>query len=123
MTEQQESSTEKPKKPTPTQLKAELEAVKAGYAASRSLLLERMPRLGLDRFLPVDGAFYLYADVSRYTNDSLGFCRRMLEEAGIAATPGLDFDTGRGASYVRFSFAGRTEAIAEACDRLGRWLR
>jgi aspartate/methionine/tyrosine aminotransferase len=101
----------------------ELEAVKAGYAASRRLLLERMPRIGLDRFLPVDGAFYLYADVSRYTNDSLGFCRRMLEEAGIAATPGLDFDTGRGASYVRFSFAGRTEAIAEACDRLGRWLK
>jgi aspartate/methionine/tyrosine aminotransferase len=102
---------------------AELEAVKAGYAASRRLLLERMPRIGLDSFLPVDGAFYLYADVSRYTNDSLGFCRRMLEEAGIAATPGLDFDTGRGASYVRFSFAGRTEAIAEACDRLDRWLR
>ena len=101
----------------------ELEAVKAGYAASRRLLLERMPRIGLDRFLPVDGAFYFYADVSRYTNDSLDFCRRMLNEAGVAATPGLDFDTGRGSSYVRFSFAGRTDEIADACDRLGAWLR
>ncbi len=101
----------------------ELEAVKSGYAASRRLLLERMPKIGLDRFLPVDGAFYFYADVSRYTNDSLDFCRRMLHEAGIAATPGLDFDTGRGSSYVRFSFAGRTDAVAEACERLGRWLR
>lgn len=101
----------------------ELEAVKAGYATSRKLLLEQMPRIGLGRFLPVDGAFYFYADVSRYTNDSLDFCRRMLNEAGVAATPGLDFDTGRGGSYVRFSFAGRTEAIAEACDRLGGWLK
>lgn len=101
----------------------ELEAVKAGYARSRRLLLERMPKIGLDRFLPVDGAFYFYADVSRYTNDSLDFCRRMLNEAGVAATPGLDFDTGRGASYVRFSFAGRTDAVVEACERLGGWLR
>ena len=82
-----------------------------------------MPEIGLDRFLPVDGAFYFYADVSRYTNDSLDFCRRMLNEAGVAATPGLDFDTGRGSSYVRFSFAGRTDEIADACDRLGAWLR
>jgi len=102
---------------------AELEAVKAGYEASRRLLLDRMPQIGLDRFLPVDGAFYFYADVSRYTNDSLDFCRRMLNEAGVAATPGLDFDTGRGSSYVRFSFAGRTDEIADACDRLGAWLR
>lgn len=101
----------------------ELEAVKAGYAESRRLLLDRLPKIGLDRFLPVDGAFYVYADVSRYTNDSLDFCRRMLNEAGIAATPGLDFDTGRGASFVRFSFAGRTDAIAEACHRLGGWLK
>lgn len=102
---------------------AELEAVKAGYEASRRLLLDRMPQIGLDRFLPVDGAFYFYADVSRYTNDSLDFCRRMLNEAGVAATPGLDFDTGRGSSYVRFSFAGRTDEIADACDRLSAWLR
>jgi aspartate/methionine/tyrosine aminotransferase len=100
----------------------ELEAVKAGYATSRALLLERLPAIGLDRFLPVDGAFYLYADVSRFTNDSLDFSRRMLTEAGIAATPGLDFDTARGAQYLRFSFAGRTEAVREACDRLAGWL-
>jgi len=101
----------------------QLEAVKAGYAESRRLLLDKLPKIGLDRFLPVDGAFYVYADVSRYTNDSLDFCRRMLNEAGVAATPGLDFDTGRGASFVRFSFAGRTDAIAEACERLGGWLK
>ena len=101
----------------------ELEAVKAGYAQSRRLLLDKLPKIGLDRFLPVDGAFYVYADVSRYTNDSLDYCRRMLNEAGVAATPGLDFDTGRGASFVRFSFAGRTDAIADACERLGSWMK
>lgn len=101
----------------------ELEAVKTGYAASRQLLLDRLPKIGFDRFLPVDGAFYFYADVSRFTNDSLDFCRRMLHEAGVAATPGLDFDTGRGSSYVRFSFAGHTNSLAEACERLGTWLR
>jgi aspartate/methionine/tyrosine aminotransferase len=101
----------------------ELEAVKAGYAKSRALLLDRLPTIGLDRFLPVDGAFYVYADVSRFTNDSRAFCRAMLEEAGVAATPGLDFDTVRGAAYVRFSFAGRTDAVADACDRLALWLR
>ena len=93
------------------------------YRERRDSMAQRINAIpGLSCALP-DGAFYLYADVSRYTNDSLGFCRRMLEEAGIAATPGLDFDTGRGASYVRFSFAGRTEAIADACDRLDRWLK
>ena len=101
----------------------ELEAVKAGYAASRALLLERLPAIGLDRFLPVDGAFYLYADVSRFTNDSRDFARAMLEEAGVAATPGLDFDTQRGQAYLRFSFAGGPDAVTEACDRLARWLR
>lgn len=100
----------------------ELEAVKAGYARSRALLLARFPKIGLDRFLPVDGAFYLYADVSHLTNDSTDFARRMLNEAGVAATPGLDFDTARGARYLRFSFAGRNEAVAEACERLAGWL-
>jgi aspartate/methionine/tyrosine aminotransferase len=101
----------------------ELEAVKAGYARNRALLLERLPKIGFDRFLPVDGAFYFYADVGRFTNDSLDFARRMLLEAGVAATPGLDFDTERGARYLRFSFAGRHEAVADACDRLEGWLR
>lgn len=100
----------------------ELERVKAGYAANRALLAERLPAIGLDRFLPMDGAFYLYADVTRFTNDSVDFARRMLLEAGVAATPGPDFDTARGNAFVRFSFAGTDAAVAEACDRLGRWL-
>lgn len=102
---------------------AELEAVKAGYAANRALLLDRLPRIGFDRHLPVDGAFYLYADVRRFTNDSLDFARRMLTEAGVAATPGPDFDTDRGHAYLRFSFAGSHDAMREACDRLEGWLK
>ncbi len=73
-----------------------------------------MPAIGFDRFLPMDGAFYLYADVARLTNDSVDFARRMLLEAGVAATPGPDFDTARGSAFVRFSFAGTNEDVAEA---------
>src|SRR5215218_9610419 len=70
----------------------ELEVVKAGYARNRALLLEELPKLGIADMHPVDGAFYIYADIARFTNDSIGYCRRMLEEAGVAATPGVDFD-------------------------------
>jgi aspartate/methionine/tyrosine aminotransferase len=101
---------------------AELEAVKAGYAASRRLLLDRLPALGFEDHLPVDGAFYVYASIRRFTNDSHDFARRMLAEAGVAATPGLDFDTDRGNGMIRFSFAGATSAMAEAMDRLKTWL-
>ncbi|WP_181707043.1 pyridoxal phosphate-dependent aminotransferase [Chthonobacter rhizosphaerae] len=101
----------------------ELETVKAGYAANRALLLKRLPAIGFDDHLPVDGAFYVYASVRRFSNDSVDFARRMLTEAGVAATPGPDFDTDRGHAYIRFSFAGTTDAMAEACDRLERWLR
>jgi Aspartate/tyrosine/aromatic aminotransferase len=101
----------------------ELEAVKAGYAANRDLLLKRLPAIGLDDLMPVDGAFYVYANVRRFTNDSMDFARRMLVEAGVAATPGLDFDTARGESWMRFSFAGNTADMAEAMDRIGGWLK
>ena len=74
----------------------ELEAVKAGYARNRALLLEELPKIGIAEMHPVDGAFYIYADMARFTNDSIGFWKRMLEEAGVAATPGLDFDALRG---------------------------
>lgn len=102
---------------------AELEAVKAGYAASRKLLLSRLPAMGFDEILPVDGAFYVYASVRRFANDSTEFSRRMLAEAAIAATPGHDFDPVHGHQYIRFSFAGPTEHMAEAADRLERWLK
>lgn len=101
----------------------ELEAVKAGYAANRALLLEELPRLGITEMHPVDGAFYIYADIARFTNDSLGFCRRMLDEAGVATTPGLDFDAGEGAHHMRLSFAGSHDDCREAIRRLEGWLR
>jgi len=100
----------------------ELEAVKAGYAANREFLLDQMPRLGFDEILPVDGAFYIYASVAPFTGDSLDFASRMLEEAGVAATPGLDFDRQRGGSYMRFSFAGTNEAMRMGIERLKGWL-
>jgi aspartate/methionine/tyrosine aminotransferase len=101
----------------------ELEAVKAGYARNRALLLEELPRIGITDMHPVDGAFYIYADVARYTNDSVAFCRRMLDEAGVAATPGVDFDATEGAHYLRLSFAGSEDDCREAVSRLATWLR
>jgi aspartate/methionine/tyrosine aminotransferase len=100
----------------------ELEAVKAGYATNRRLLLDRLPAIGFDEHPPVDGAFYIYASVRRFSNDSVDFARRMLEEAGVAATPGPDFDRLRGHNFVRFSFAGTGADMSEAVDRLAAWL-
>ena len=101
----------------------ELDANVARYARNRDLLLEALPKAGFDRLAPADGAFYIYADVSAMTNDSEDFCRRMLQELGVAVTPGIDFDPGRGNTFVRFSFAGSTEDMAEAARRLQDWRR
>ena len=90
---------------------------KATRATAR-MLLEELPRLGIADMHPVDGAFYVYADVARFTNDSIAFCRRMLAEAGVAATPGVDFDPIEGAHYLRFSFAGSEDDCREAVRRL-----
>jgi aspartate/methionine/tyrosine aminotransferase len=100
----------------------ELAANVARYAANRDLLLRELPKAGLDRFAPADGAFYIYADVRRLTNDSAAFCAEMLKVTGVAATPGLDFDQVDGGSYVRFCFAGATESMATAAARLRDWL-
>jgi aspartate/methionine/tyrosine aminotransferase len=100
---------------------AELDANVARYKANRDLLLAALPQAGFTRFAPADGAFYLYADVAHLTNDSEEFCRRMLAETGVAATPGTDFDPGRGRAYVRFSFAGPAEDMEEAVRRLKSW--
>lgn len=102
---------------------SEMEAVKHGYEANRKILMEGLPQAGLDRFLPVDGAFYLYADVSAFTNDSFDFARRMLEEAHVAATPGIDFDPVDGRRFIRFCYAGAQQDVAEAVTRIGHWLR
>jgi aspartate/methionine/tyrosine aminotransferase len=101
----------------------ELDANVARYAANRALLLSELPKAGFTRFAPADGAFYLYADIGHLTNDSAEFCRRMLREIGVACTPGVDFDPARGNATLRISFAGSTEAMAEASRRLGAWRR
>jgi aspartate/methionine/tyrosine aminotransferase len=101
----------------------ELEANKARYARSRAALLEGLPAAGFDRIAQADGAFYLWCDVGHLTNDSLDFCARMLEGAGIAASSGVDFDRDRGARFLRLSYCGPEEAMVQAPQRLKAWLR
>jgi aspartate/methionine/tyrosine aminotransferase len=103
--------------------RSELEKVKAGYEENRRILLDGLPRVGLSSFLPVDGAFYLYADISRFSSDSFDFATRMLEEAGVAATPGIDFDPLHGRKFLRLCYAGSREDMQEAVERLGNWLK
>jgi len=100
---------------------AELDAKVALYRRNRDLLIRRLPEAGIDQFLPPEGAFYLYADVSSISNDSETLCLRLLAETGVALTPGMDFDRSRGHSTVRISFAGPETVIAEALDRLIAW--
>ncbi|HEY4405495.1 MAG TPA: aminotransferase class I/II-fold pyridoxal phosphate-dependent enzyme [Xanthobacteraceae bacterium] len=100
----------------------EVEAVKHVYEENRLVLLEGLPKAGLDRMLPVDGAFYLYADVSRFCSDSVAFAKQMLEEAHVAATPGIDFDPLNGNRFVRFCYAGSTADMHEAVGRIAKWL-
>jgi aspartate/methionine/tyrosine aminotransferase len=102
---------------------AEMEAIKHGYEENRAILVNGFPGAGLEKFLPVDGAFYLYADVSRFTNDSFDFAKRMLQEAHVAATPGVDFDPYEGHKFVRFCYAGSADEMREAVARIGAWLR
>ena len=101
----------------------ELSKVRQGYEENRQILVEGLPRAGLDSFLPVDGAFYLYADVSRFSTDSFAFATRMLEEAGVAATPGVDFDPISGHNFMRFCYAGSPEDMREAVERIRVWLK
>jgi aspartate/methionine/tyrosine aminotransferase len=101
----------------------ELENIKHGYEENRRILLDGLPRAGLDSFLPVDGAFYLYADTSRFSDDSFDFAKRMLDEAGVAATPGVDFDPIHGRNFLRLCYAGSREDMHEAVKRIGVWLK
>jgi len=103
--------------------RAEMEAVKHGYEENRRVLLDGLPRAGFDKILPVDGAFYLYADVSRFSGDSFAFAKRMLEETHVAATPGVDFDPRHGKHFIRFCYAGSAAEMHEAVERIGAWLR
>lgn len=101
----------------------ELEQIKTGYAANRDLLLNALPDLGLDKGPEPTGAFYFYRDVSHLTDDSLSFCRDILERAGVAVTPGLDFDPENGGSYIRLSFAGSFDDCREGISRLRTYIR
>jgi aspartate/methionine/tyrosine aminotransferase len=101
----------------------ELEANKAVYGRNRALLLRGLPEAGFNKLAEADGAFYLWADIGHLTNDSVEFTARMLAEAGIAATPGVDFDPERGGRFLRFSYCGAEAAMAEAPGRLRDWLK
>ena len=95
----------------------------ANYANNRLLMLDALPKMGFDKIAPPDGAFYVYADVSRWSDDSVAFSAQILEEAGVAVTPGLDFDRGRGHQTIRFSYAGTTEDIREGLTRLALFMK
>jgi aspartate/methionine/tyrosine aminotransferase len=99
----------------------ELRANIAGYRRSRDHLLRTLPEAGFDRLSPAEGAFYLFADISERSNDSMAFCARILAETGVAVTPGVDFDRTRGNRFLRFSYCGPEADMREAAARLKAW--
>jgi aspartate/methionine/tyrosine aminotransferase len=101
---------------------AEADGLVGQYTVNRELLLRGLGSIGLARLAPADGAFYVYADVSAYSTDSLTFCAKLLADTGVAIAPGVDFDTVHGGAYVRLSFAGPASDIDEALRRMGPWL-
>ena len=92
------------------------------YRKNREILLKELPEAGFTTFSPPDGAFYIYVDISKFSNDSLNFCKRVLKEAGVAITPGLDFDQNRGSNTIRFSYARSTENIIEGARRIKEFM-
>ena len=92
------------------------------YKKNREILLEELPQAGFETFSPPDGAFYIYVDISKYSKDSLNFCKKVLDEAGVAITPGLDFDQKRGSKMIRFSYARSTEDIIEGTKRIKKFM-
>ena len=102
---------------------AELDIYRESYGRNRDFLMRRLPEIGLRIASPMDGAFYAYVDVSRFTNDSMAFARKMLAEINVAVTPGLDFDPIEGLRALRFSYAGSNAEIEEAVERMAAWLK
>jgi len=100
----------------------ELERTKERYRANRALLMQALPAIGVPLAAPMDGAFYAYCDVSRLTNDSMEFARRLLAERHVAATPGLDFDPAEGHRFLRLSYAGSEADVLEAVERMRSWV-
>ena len=103
--------------------RAEMETVKHGYEENRRILLDGLPKVGFEQILPVDGGFYLYADVARFCDDSFAFAQRMLEETHVAGTPGVDFDPLQGRHFIRLCYAGAAAEMREAVARIGTWLK
>jgi aspartate/methionine/tyrosine aminotransferase len=101
----------------------ELEANKAVYAANRALLLDRLPKMGIDKLAPADGAFYIYADIGDRIEDSEAFAAQLLNEAGVAITPGIDFDPDRGHRTIRFSYCVSQQNVQMGLDRMEAWLQ
>lgn len=99
----------------------ELEGHVATYRRNRQLLLDALPAMGLVRIAPPDGAFYLYADISHLTDDSLAFCEQLLRDTGVATAPGIDFDPVEGHRFIRFSFAVSTDRVEDAIARMVPW--
>jgi aspartate/methionine/tyrosine aminotransferase len=99
----------------------ELQGHVAMYARNRALLLGALPAFGLEEIAPPDGAFYIYADVRRYTDNSLAFCEGMLRDTGVATAPGIDFDPVEGRHFIRFSFAVEYAEVEDAIGRLRPW--
>jgi aspartate/methionine/tyrosine aminotransferase len=100
----------------------ELQKSVESYARNRSALRSALASMGITNVAPPDGAFYLYADIGHLTGDSLGFCQRLLEDTGVAAAPGIDFDPIDGQRWIRFSFAVSEPEVAQAIALLGPWL-
>lgn len=101
---------------------AEADMFVEAYAVNRDVLLRGLPEIGLTRLAPADGAFYVYADISDYSTNSLDFCAKLLAATGVAIAPGIDFDTVHGGAYARMSFAGPASDISESLRRMGPWL-
>ncbi|MEX2625331.1 MAG: aminotransferase class I/II-fold pyridoxal phosphate-dependent enzyme [Ilumatobacteraceae bacterium] len=107
---------------------AELDAHVARYATNRAILLDGLAGAGLTDIAEPDGAFYVYADVGDLVDrlgdptGSMALCRRWLDEIGVACTPGIDFDLARGDRFVRFSYAGATDDVGEACALIADWI-
>ncbi len=116
--------------PTPNQIAAiaafdcseELDQNIRRYEENRNILLSGLPAEFLGNAAPCDGAFYIYADISALSVDSINFAKKLLDETGVATTPGVDFDPINGHRYLRLSFAGATQTMNEAVKRINEFV-
>jgi len=100
-----------------------LEARREEFRARRDYLVPELVRLGFDVPVMPEGAFYVYANCRRLAPDSFEFCRRLLEDAGVAVTPGIDFGAHLAAEHVRFAYTTSLDRLREGVARIGQFLR